>query len=113
MKFIAYGLNHTTAPIEVREKYALEQEKILEVLRALKPNASEGVFLSTCNRVEFLTYQEPALVDGVTADASAGADLGGCQSDIVVVVGGVAVGINAGEGTDDRALANGDAAAIV
>jgi glutamyl-tRNA reductase len=58
MKFIVYGLNHTTAPIEVREKYALEQERILEVLRGLKPQASEGVFLSTCNRVEFYLTTE-------------------------------------------------------
>ncbi len=60
MKFIAYGLNHTTAPIEVREKYALEQDKAMEVLRALKSRASEGVFLSTCNRVEFYLAAEEA-----------------------------------------------------
>jgi glutamyl-tRNA reductase len=53
MKFIAYGLNHTTAPIEVREKYALERDTALKMLRGLKPYAPEGVFLSTCNRVEF------------------------------------------------------------
>jgi len=58
MKFIVYGLNHTTAPIEVREKYAFEQDKALEVLRALKTQASEGVFLSTCNRVEFYLATE-------------------------------------------------------
>jgi glutamyl-tRNA reductase len=58
MKFIVYGLNHTTAPIEVREKYALEQDRVLEVLRGLKPQASEGVFLSTCNRVEFYLTTE-------------------------------------------------------
>ena len=58
MKFIAYGLNHTTAPVEIREKYALEQDRVLEVLRGLKPQASEGVFLSTCNRVEFYLTTE-------------------------------------------------------
>jgi len=58
MKFIAYGLNHTTAPIEVREKYALERDKVFEVLRGLKPKATEGVFLSTCNRVEFYLASE-------------------------------------------------------
>lgn len=60
MKFIVYGLNHTTAPIEVREKYALEQDKAIEVLRAIKTQASEGVFLSTCNRVEFYLTTETA-----------------------------------------------------
>jgi glutamyl-tRNA reductase len=67
MKFIVYGLNHTTAPIEVREKYALEQDRVLEVLRGLKPQASEGVFLSTCNRVEF--YLTTETVDRTIEDA--------------------------------------------
>ncbi len=53
MKFIVYGLNHVTAPISVREKYALAPDKVKEILRALKPQAPEAVFLSTCNRVEF------------------------------------------------------------
>jgi glutamyl-tRNA reductase len=53
MKFIAYGLNHVTAPLSVREKYALGPEKVREVLSRLKPLAPEAVFLSTCNRVEF------------------------------------------------------------
>ncbi len=53
MKFIAYGMNHTTAPIEVREKYVLPPEKVREVLQKLKPKTGEVVFLPTCNRVEF------------------------------------------------------------
>ena len=53
MKFIAYGLNHNTAPVEVREKSALTPEKTKKILSDLKPTVSEAVFLSTCNRVEF------------------------------------------------------------
>jgi glutamyl-tRNA reductase len=53
MKFIAYGLNHRTAPIAVREKYALNPEQVGETLRGLKELAPQAVFLSTCNRVEF------------------------------------------------------------
>ena len=53
MKFIAYGLNHVTTPLSVREKYALEPEKVREVLAQLKSCSPEAVFLSTCNRVEF------------------------------------------------------------
>jgi glutamyl-tRNA reductase len=66
MKFIVYGLNHTTTPVAVRERYALEQDKIIKTLRGLMPHASEGVFLSTCNRVEFyLTAEtaEPAIAE--------------------------------------------------
>src|SRR5581483_1446616 len=58
MKFFAYGLNHVTAPISVREKYALPAEKVMEVLGQLKRHASEAVFLSTCNRVEFYLSSE-------------------------------------------------------
>ncbi len=58
MKFITWGLNHTTAPVEVREKFALEPDRAAEILRGLKPNAAEGVFLSTCNRVEFYLATE-------------------------------------------------------
>jgi glutamyl-tRNA reductase len=58
MKFIAYGLNHTTAPLSVREKYALPPEKVMEVLNRLKGHAPEAVFLSTCNRVEFYLSSE-------------------------------------------------------
>ncbi len=58
MKFIAYGLNHTTAPLAVREKYALPPEKVMEVLRGLKTHSAETVFLSTCNRVEFYLSPE-------------------------------------------------------
>ncbi len=53
MKFIAYGMNHTTAPLEIREKYVLAPEKIREVLQGLKGKIPEVVFLPTCNRVEF------------------------------------------------------------
>jgi len=53
MKFITFGLNHTTTPLPVREKYALPPEKVQEILKTLPPKASEAVFLSTCNRVEF------------------------------------------------------------
>ena len=53
MKFIAYGLNHRTAPVSVREKYALTPEQVGEALSGLKATAPQAVFLSTCNRVEF------------------------------------------------------------
>ena len=56
MKFIAYGLNHVTAPIAVREKYALPPEGVAEVLAHLKAHSPEAVFLSTCNRVEFYLH---------------------------------------------------------
>jgi glutamyl-tRNA reductase len=53
MKFIVYGLNHITAPIEIREKFALSDSDILEFFKKIKNKTSDIVFLSTCNRVEF------------------------------------------------------------
>lgn len=48
------GMNHLTAPVEVREQLALETEKIREVLGDLhgRGSCAEVMILSTCNRVE-------------------------------------------------------------
>lgn len=48
------GLNHRTAPIELREHLALEEDKLREILRELLGSGglAEVVILSTCNRVE-------------------------------------------------------------
>ena len=55
MRFAITGLNHKTAPVEVREKLALPEASLpgeLERLRQL-PGFNEALILSTCNRVEF------------------------------------------------------------
>ena len=54
MKFAITGLNHKTAPVEVREKMAITESIIAQELARLKsqPLFSEGLILSTCNRVE-------------------------------------------------------------
>jgi glutamyl-tRNA reductase len=51
--FVA-GLNHRTAPIELREQLAFEEDKLGEILRSLHASGvlSEVLILSTCNRVE-------------------------------------------------------------
>ena len=59
MKFQVFGLNHTTTPVSVREKYALVPDAVKAFLRELKPLAPEAAFLSTCNRVEFYFLSEP------------------------------------------------------
>lgn len=54
MVFVACGLNHKTAPLELREKIALSsimQDSLLENLLAL-PSVNEAFILSTCNRTE-------------------------------------------------------------
>lgn len=54
MNTLVIGLNHKTAPIEVREKVAFDGPKLVEALNKLKeyPNIKEHIILSTCNRVE-------------------------------------------------------------
>lgn len=57
---IILGLNHKTAPIELREHLAFseeEAERALEALQAL-PSIKEVVLISTCNRVEVLMFAE-------------------------------------------------------
>jgi glutamyl-tRNA reductase len=54
MKILVVGLNHKSAPIDVREKLAFDPEQVLRALRELKHRFGEAEFvlLSTCNRVE-------------------------------------------------------------
>jgi len=54
MKLLITGLNHRTAPVEVRERLAFETQALPEALDQLKrrPGLLEGMILSTCNRVE-------------------------------------------------------------
>ena len=55
MGLIVVGINHRTAPVEVREKVAFSEDEILEVLACAReePTLAEAILLSTCNRTEF------------------------------------------------------------
>lgn len=52
MHIVAVGINHRTAPVEVRERVMMLHEEIAPAVARLKENASEGAVLSTCNRTE-------------------------------------------------------------
>ncbi|MCY3770311.1 MAG: glutamyl-tRNA reductase [Gammaproteobacteria bacterium] len=60
MHLLAVGLNHETAPIEMREKVAFGSESIQGALSDLTGNAgiAEAAILSTCNRTEIYCGQE-------------------------------------------------------
>ena len=64
---VLIGLNHTTAPVELRECIAFTPEDTLVALDRLKKEASidEVLVYSTCNRVEILlvTDNSPVAVD--------------------------------------------------
>jgi glutamyl-tRNA reductase len=60
VSLVLLGINHNTAPIEVRERLAIPTERLADATRTLlhQPGVREGFILSTCNRVELLTLQE-------------------------------------------------------
>jgi glutamyl-tRNA reductase len=68
MKLLLTGLNHRTAPVEVRERIAFEEAALPEALAKLRqrPGVHEGLILSTCNRVEVSVTAD----DGADAQAA-------------------------------------------
>jgi len=68
MKIVVIGLNHKTAPVEIRQKLAFDAARTTAALCELKrmyPQA-EFVLISTCNRVELYCVSERA--GGADAD---------------------------------------------
>lgn len=65
MTLALIGINHKTAPIELRERIAISREDLPETTRALAavPGVAECMIVSTCNRVEIV-----AALEGQTAD---------------------------------------------
>lgn len=64
MSIKVLGVNHRTAPLEVRERFAHGAHEVPGALaRVMAAGASGGVLLSTCNRTEFylVTDDEPVL----------------------------------------------------
>ena len=61
MQLLALGLNHTTAPLSVRERVAFDPEEVADTITRLLErfaNSSVGgihyaAFLSTCNPPDF------------------------------------------------------------
>ena len=53
MSLILIGVNHRTAPIEIREKLAFSSAEHVPMLRAIRDaTATEAALISTCNRTE-------------------------------------------------------------
>jgi glutamyl-tRNA reductase len=54
MSLIVIGLSHRSAPVELRERFAFSESNIPDALKQLREFGlvTEGVVLSTCNRVE-------------------------------------------------------------
>ena len=58
VKILLYGVSHKTTPIEIREHYTIEENRIPEQLAEVLsfPGVKEAVILSTCNRTEYYLY---------------------------------------------------------
>src|ERR1043166_7758539 len=69
MHLLLAGLNHRTAPIEVRDRFAITEQRLEGALAAITEAAglSECAILSTCNRTEVYA------IAADTADSVAGA----------------------------------------
>lgn len=60
MEIVCLGLNHQTAPVEVRERFAVSEGKLGEESAKLcaVDGIEESVVLSTCNRTEYYAAAE-------------------------------------------------------
>ncbi len=53
MQIVVFGLNHNTAPVEIREKLFFAESQIPQLLNTLRDRGiEESAVLSTCNRTE-------------------------------------------------------------
>jgi len=61
---VLLGLNHKTAPVEIREQLSCSDDQVAEALKVLQdsPAIKEAIIISTCNRVEVLMVaQDPSM----------------------------------------------------
>lgn len=65
MKFQIIGVNHNSAPLDVRERLAVPEAQLPDAVQQLvkQPGVEEGMVLSTCNRVEVLTSSSEGPAD--------------------------------------------------
>ena len=63
MNLILAGINHRTAPVEVRERMNIEEGRLVTALKNISQRRGirEAIIFSTCNRVEVLANAEDRL----------------------------------------------------
>ena len=54
MHLLAFGINHKTAPVEIREQTVFAPDDLVDALQGITGSgaAHEATILSTCNRTE-------------------------------------------------------------
>ena len=65
MRFQLIGVNHNSAPVEMRERLAIPESRLPDACRDLTahPGIEEGMVISTCNRVELVTHTTNGAAD--------------------------------------------------
>ncbi len=68
-QLIAMGVSHHTAPVAIRERFAMDTEAVKSELAMLRGHhlVREALVLSTCNRVELYAVPEPGAHDRLRA----------------------------------------------
>ena len=63
MNLALIGINHRTAPVEVRERMHIPESRLAQAVSDLihREGIREGLILSTCNRVEVMTSAEDSV----------------------------------------------------
>ena len=63
MNLTLLGINHRTAPVEVRERMHIPESRLVQAVSDLihREGIREGLILSTCNRVEVMTSAEDSV----------------------------------------------------
>lgn len=56
MSFFVLGLNHRSAPLDLRGRLAIDGDRLVPSLGLLSQYVDRGVILSTCNRLEVYTF---------------------------------------------------------
>jgi glutamyl-tRNA reductase len=82
MSLVVLGLNHRTAPIEVRERIVFDAARLPAALASLRtlPGVQEAVIVSTCNRTELYCVGDAAseTTGAWLTEASGGMPLADC-----------------------------------
>lgn len=73
MTFVVIGINHRTAPVDIREKVVFAGEQLPQALRGLiaVSGVRESVIVSTCNRTELYCFTDMPVAGCVAAPPAA------------------------------------------
>src|SRR5260370_33697286 len=65
MRIQLIGVNHNSAPLELRERMTISEPRLPDACRDLTayPGIEEGMVISTCNRVELVTHTTNGAAD--------------------------------------------------